>query len=122
VRQVDPDIIDATGIGMTGAGILWRVEVPMSVRLMAGGMPDGLRVGGRYGHPGRRRVLLLYRHQHLWRASPSIAMSRSWLCGLLVVALALITELALGTAPRLITPAGVRTRRSGRIASTVSDI
>ena len=40
---------------------------------------------------------------------------------LLVIALALATELGLGVAQRLVTPAGVRTGRSGRIAPTVSD-
>ena len=121
VRQVDPDVIDAArGMGMTGRQILWRVELPTSVPLIAAGVRTAavqavatvtLAAYVSYASFGTYIVEGIAVNNHVEVVAGS----------LLVIALALATELGLGVAQRLVTPAGVRTGRSGRIAPTVSD-
>jgi osmoprotectant transport system permease protein len=121
VRQVDPDVIDAArGMGMTGRQILWRVELPTSVPLIAAGVRTAsvqavatvtLAAYVSYSCLGTFIVEGISVNDHVEIVAGS----------LLVVALALVTELALGTAQRLVTPAGVRTDRAARVAPSVSD-
>ncbi|MEC3982113.1 ABC transporter permease [Amycolatopsis sp. H20-H5] len=43
LQQVDPSLIDAgRGIGMSGAGVLWRVEFPLAVPLVLAGLRTSL--------------------------------------------------------------------------------
>jgi osmoprotectant transport system permease protein len=121
VRQVDPDVIDAArGMGMTGGQILWRVELPTSVPLIAAGVRTAavqavatvtLAAYVSYSSFGTYIVEGISVNNHVEVVAGS----------LLVIALALATELGLGALQRLVTPAGVRSDRTARIAPTVSD-
>ncbi|SFA82773.1 osmoprotectant transport system permease protein [Amycolatopsis marina] len=43
LRQVDPALVDAgRGVGMSSAGVLWRVEFPLAVPLMLAGLRTSL--------------------------------------------------------------------------------
>ena len=43
IQQVDPSLIDAgRGIGMSAAGVLWRVELPLAVPLILAGLRTAL--------------------------------------------------------------------------------
>jgi osmoprotectant transport system permease protein len=120
VRQVDRDVIDAArGMGMTGSQILWRVELPTSVPLIAAGVRTAavqavatvtLAAYVAYSCLGSLIVEGISVNDHVEIVAGS----------LLVVALALATELGLGALQRVLTPAGVRMGRAGRIAPTVS--
>jgi osmoprotectant transport system permease protein len=121
VRQVDADVIDAArGMGMTGAQILWRVELPTSVPLIAAGVRTAavqavatvtLAAYVSYACLGTLIVEGISVNDHIEIVAGS----------LLVVALALLTEVGLGAVQRLVTPAGVRTDRLTRLAPTVSE-
>lgn len=43
LQQVDPSLIDAgRGIGMSGAGVLWRIEFPLAIPLILAGLRTSL--------------------------------------------------------------------------------
>ncbi|GAA4550301.1 ABC transporter permease [Amycolatopsis samaneae] len=43
LQQVDPSLVDAgRGIGMSGAGVLWRVEIPLAIPLILAGLRTSL--------------------------------------------------------------------------------
>ncbi len=122
IRQVDPDIIDAArGMGMTGRQILWRVELPTSVPLIAAGVRTAavqavatvtLAAYVAYACFGTYIVEGISVGDHVEIVAGS----------LLVIALALATELGLSAIQRLVTPAGVRPGPTARIAPTVSEV
>lgn len=108
VRQVDPDIVDAArGTGMTGAQILWRVELPSAVPLIVGGVRTAavqavatvtLAAYVAYTCLGTLIVDGIEGGDHVELMAGA----------LLVMAVALGTELALAGVQRLVTPAGIR--------------
>jgi osmoprotectant transport system permease protein len=122
VRQVDPDVIDAArGMGMTGRQILWRVELPTSVPLIAAGVRTAsvqavatvtLAAYVSYSCLGTFIVEGISVNNHVEIVAGS----------LLVVALALLTEWGLAGVQRLVTPAGVRADRRARVAPSVSQV
>jgi osmoprotectant transport system permease protein len=116
VRQVDADVVDAArGMGMTGGQILRRVELPASIPLIAAGVRTAsvqavatvtLAAYVSYSCLGSLIVEGISVNDHVEIVAGS----------LLVIALALLTELALGTVQRWMTPAGVRAEQSPRTA------
>ena len=120
VRQVDADVVDAArGIGMTGAEIVRRVELPLALPLVSAGIrtstvnviatatlgPEGgvVTLGDpiinptAYGGAGRLGAA---------RSSPSSRWRR---------------RSALGAVERAVTPKGTQTRRPGRGACSSPD-
>jgi osmoprotectant transport system permease protein len=122
VRQVDPDVIDAArGMGMTGAQILWRVELPTGMSLIAAGVRTAavqavatvtLAAYVSYACLGTLIVEGISVNDHVEIVAGS----------LLVVVLAMLTEVGLGSLQRLVTPSGVRADRFERVAPAVSQI
>ncbi len=113
VREVEADVVDAArGVGMTGAEIVRRVELPLALPLVAAGIrtstvnviatatlgPEGgvVTLGDpiinptAYGGSGRLGAALL------------------------VAILAVAAEVGLGAVERAVTPKGTQTRRPGR--------
>lgn len=122
IRQVDPDVVDAArGMGMTGWQILWSVELPSALPVIAGGIRTAavqaiaivpLTAYVSYSSLGSIIVTGISVNDHVEIVAGS----------LLVVALALLTELGLGALQRRMTPAGVRGDRFERVAPAVSQI
>lgn len=114
IHQVDPNLVDAArGMGMTGWQILWRVEVPSALPLIAGGIRTAavqavatvsLAAIAAYTCLGSVITVGLDRGDNV----------EVFAGALLVVAAAAVTELVLAGFQRLVTPAGVRlaTRRA----------
>jgi osmoprotectant transport system permease protein len=121
VRQVDPEVIDAArGMGMTGAQILRRVELPTAVPLIAAGVRTAavqavatvtLAAYVSYACLGTLIVEGISVNNHVEIVAGS----------LLVVVLALLTELGLAAVERWVTPRGIRANRVVRIAPAVAD-
>jgi osmoprotectant transport system permease protein len=113
VRQVDPDVKDAArGMGMTGLQVLRRVELPTSVPLIAAGVRTAsvqavatvtLAAYVSYSCLGTYIVNGIYEHDNVQLVAGA----------LLVVVLALSTEVGLGALQRVATPAGIRADRRG---------
>jgi osmoprotectant transport system permease protein len=110
IRQVDPDVIDAArGMGMSGAQVLWRVRLPLAVPLIAAGIRTAavqavatvtLAAYVSYNCLGS----LIYEGISVGDHVELVAGA------LLVVALALLTEVGLAAVQRAVTPAGIRAR------------
>jgi osmoprotectant transport system permease protein len=108
VRQVDPDVVDAArGMGMTGAQILRRVELPSAVPLIAAGIRTAsvqavatvtLAAYVAYTSLGSLIFEGISVNDHVEIVAGS----------LLVVALAMLTEVAMAGLQRRLTPAGVK--------------
>jgi osmoprotectant transport system permease protein len=123
IRQVDPDVIDAgRGMGMTGAQILWRVELPTALPLIAAGVRTAavqavatvtLAAYVAYNCLGT----LIVEANSSVNGHPQIVAA-----ALLVMALALLTDQALGALQRVLTPAGIRVERTDRQAVALSQI
>lgn len=119
IRQVDPDVREAArGMGMTGRGILTKVELPMAVPLiMAGIRTAGVQVVATatlaavvaWGGLGRYIVDGLAQRDTVKVFSGA----------LIVAVISMLTELALGGLQRGLTPAGIRqsTPKGGRLAA-----
>jgi osmoprotectant transport system permease protein len=114
VRQVEPDVVDAAkGMGMTGLQVLWRVELPASVPLIAAGLRTAavqaiatvtLAAYVSYTCLGTLIIEGISINDHVEIAAGS----------LLVIALALVTEVGLAAVERAVTPAGVRLAMTDR--------
>jgi osmoprotectant transport system permease protein len=108
VRQVDPDVVDAArGMGMTDFQILRRVELPSAIPLIAAGVRTAsvqavatvtLAAYVAYTCLGSLIVTGISVGDHVEIVAGS----------LLVVALAMLTEVAMAGLQRRLTPAGVR--------------
>ncbi len=108
VRQVDPEVTDAArGMGMTGWQVLRRVELPTALPLIAAGVRTAavqavatvtLAAYVSYSCLGSLILEGISVGDHVEIVAGS----------LLVVALALLTELALAWLQRAVTPAGIR--------------
>ena len=108
IREVDADVREAArGMGMTGPSVLARVEVPMAVPLiMAGIRTAGVQVVATatlaavvaWGGLGRYIIDGLAQKDTVQVFSGA----------LIVAVISMLTEVALGIAQRLLTPAGVR--------------
>lgn len=110
VRQVDRDTVDsARGIGMTGAQIVRRVELPLAVPLIFGGIrTSAVNVVATATLAPLAGVLSL--------GDPIINVSTYGDDGrlgaaILVAFLAVATELSLAAVQRAVTPKGLRRRR-----------
>jgi osmoprotectant transport system permease protein len=120
VRGVDPDVVEAArGMGMSGLGILTRVELPLAVPLIAAGFRTaavqvvatatlaalvgggglGTIINSGFGEQDRGQIVA---------------------GGLLVAALALLTEAVLALVQRAVTPGRTR-RRTARKATAALD-
>jgi osmoprotectant transport system permease protein len=108
VRQVDPDAVDAArGMGMTGSQVLFRVELPASLSLIAAGVRTAavqavatvtLAAYVAYTCLGSLILQGISVNDHVEIVAGA----------LLVIALALLTELGLASLQRALTPAGVK--------------
>lgn len=110
IRQVDREVVEAArGMGMGEARILFRVELPVAVPLVMGGVRTaGVQVVATaslaavvgWGGLGRFIIDGLAQGDKVKLFSGAV----------LVAALSMLTELALGLLQRLLTPAGLRLR------------
>ncbi|MGH9057781.1 MAG: ABC transporter permease [Acidimicrobiales bacterium] len=108
IRAVDPDVVDAArGMGMTGAQVLRRVELPTAVPLIAAGVRTAavqavatvtLAAYVSYSCLGSLIVEGISVNDHVEIVAGS----------LLVIAVALLTEVGLAALQKALTPAGVR--------------
>ncbi|MGH9115894.1 MAG: ABC transporter permease [Acidimicrobiales bacterium] len=108
IRAVDPDVVDAArGMWMTGAQVLRRVELPTAVPLIAAGVRTAavqavatvtLAAYVSYSCLGSLIVEGISVNDHVEIVAGS----------LLVIAVALLTELGLAALQKALTPAGVR--------------
>jgi osmoprotectant transport system permease protein len=116
IRQADPEARDAAiGMGMTGAQVLWRVEAPIALPLIMTGVRISavqvvatatLAAVTSFGGLGRYIIDGLAKGvQGRARGLPEVIAG-----ALLVAALAIATDVALGRAQRVITPRGLRGR------------
>ena len=110
VSQVDRDAVDAaTGMGMTGAQVVRRVELPLALPLIFAGIrTSAVNVVATATIAPLAGVVTL--------GDPNINVNtygdEGWLASAIVVALlAIATEVALGTAQRAVTPRGLRVKR-----------
>ncbi len=111
VRQVDRDTVDAArGMGMTGAQIVRRVEMPLAIPLIFGGIrTSAVNVVATATLAPLAGVLSL--------GDPIINVSTYGDDGrlgaaILVAFLAVATEISLAAAQRAVTPKGLRRRRN----------
>lgn len=114
IRQVDAEMRDAaTGMGMTGAQILWRVEAPVALPLiMAGIRISAVQVVATatlaavvsFGGLGRFIIDGLAKGVQ----GRARGLSEVVAGALLVALLAILTEVALGRVQRAVTPRGLR--------------
>ena len=118
VRQVDPDSVDAArGMGMTGTQILLRVELPSAIPLIAAGVRTAavqavatvtLAAYVSYTCLGSLILEGISVNDHVEIVAGS----------LLVVVLALLTEVALAWVQRALTPAGVKVAEKALTSAT----
>jgi osmoprotectant transport system permease protein len=121
VSTVDRDAKEsARGMGMSGAQVLRRVEVPLALPLIAAGIRTStlqvVATATLAGYTGNGTL-----GQIVFRGF-NVNLDYLVVGGaILVAALALVTELLLGLLQRLVTPAGLRVRGRGpvRDASTL---
>ena len=118
VRQVDRDVVEAArGMGLGEARILGRIEVPVAIPLVMAGVRTaavqvvataGLAAVVGWGGLGRYVVDGLAQGDKVQLFSGAV----------LIALLSILTEVGLGLAQRLLTPAGLRLRpRTGRRVS-----
>lgn len=120
VRQVDPDVKDAArGMGLSSTQMLWRVEVPLAVPLIAAGLRTAavqvvatatlaaLVAGGGLG-------LIINLGLGLRDYPQAVAG------GILVVVLALATDGALSLVQRAVTPRSARRARRFKTPATAA--
>jgi osmoprotectant transport system permease protein len=112
VREVDPDVVEAArGMGLSGWAVLTRVELPLAVPLIAAGVRTAAvqvvatatlaaLVGG-----GGLGVII---NTGFGQQDPGQIVAG----GLLVAALALVTEIVLALVQRQVTPGRSRGRRA----------
>jgi osmoprotectant transport system permease protein len=113
VREVDPDAVDAArGMGMTGLEILRRVEFPLAVGLIFGGIrTSAVNVVATATIAPLAGVVTLGDPI----INPSIYGEEGRLGGAILVALlAVLTEVSLAAVQRAVTPRGLRMQTAGR--------
>jgi len=104
VRDVDPEVLEAArGMGMTGMQVLRRVELPLALPLVAAGVRTAAvqvvataTLAAYVGGGGLGRLIA----DGFGRADPAMTAAG----GVLVAALALVTELSLAAVQRTLTP------------------
>jgi len=111
VRDVDPDVRQAaTAMGMTGRQVLWRVELPLALPLLMAGVRTAavevvatatLAAYVSYQDLGTFIFAGLNTQNHV----------ETFAGGVLVAALALVTDVVLATAQRAVTPVALRRTR-----------
>jgi len=116
VRNTDPAVIDAArGMGMREQEVLTKVELPIAVPLILGGLRTATlqviataTIGAYIGLSGLGRFLIdgLARNDYTEMAAGAV----------LVAALALIVEALLGALQRLLVSPGLRTAQASRRA------
>jgi osmoprotectant transport system permease protein len=114
VREVDPDAVDAArGMGMTGWQILRRVEFPLAVTLVFGGIrTSAVNVVATATIAPLAGVVTLGDPI----INPSIYGEEGRLGGAILVALlAVLTELSLAWVQRAVTPRGLRAQGATRM-------
>ena len=110
VREVDREVVEAArGMGMTGRGMLWKVELPLAVPLIAAGFRTATvqvvataTLAALVGGGGLGRIITDGFGQ---QDRPQILAG-----GILVALLALVTEAVLALVQRSVTPGRERTR------------
>ena len=113
VREVDPDAVDAArGVGMTGLQILRRVEFPLAVGLIFGGIrTSAVNVVATATIAPLAGVVTLGDPI----INPSIYGEDGRLGGAILVALlAVLTEVSLAAVQRAVTPRGLRVQGAAR--------
>lgn len=116
VRDVDRDVREAArGMGMSGRELLRRVEAPLALPLVAAGLRTAsvqvvatATLAAYVGGGGLGRFVA----DGFGRADPAMTAAG----GVLVAALALVTELVLGAVQRRVTPGPRRVRRRPVVA------
>jgi osmoprotectant transport system permease protein len=119
VRDVDRDVRDAAlGMGMSGRQLLRRVELPLALPLVAAGLRTAsvqvvatATLAAYVGGGGLGRFVA----DGFGRADPAMTAAG----GVLVAALALITELVLGAVQKRVTPGERRPQRRPVVAQAV---
>lgn len=114
VREVDPEVREsARGMGMTGGQSLWRVELPVALPLVMAGVRTAavqvvatatLAALAAWGGLGRFIVDGFYQRDYVMVFSGAV----------LVALVAILTELGLASLQRLVVPAGLRSRETGK--------
>ncbi len=111
VRDVDPDVRDAArGVGMSSTRVLWTVEVPLALPLLAAGVRTGtvqvlatVPLAALVGGTSLGTIVVTgFGTQRYGQALAG---------GVLVAALCLLVEGLLALAERAVTPRGLRDRR-----------
>ena len=105
---MDPDVLDAArGMGMTPSQRLWRVEVPIALPLILGGVRTAVVMS--IGVTAIAAYIGAGGLGHLIQVGLNAADDAIVLAGALVLAaLAVAAELLLGCAQRALTPPGMR--------------
>jgi osmoprotectant transport system permease protein len=115
VRQVDRDAVEAArGMGMTGLGVLMRVELPLAVPTIMSGIRTSAinilataTIASYVGYPDLGDFI----------TQPNVYGSKGVLAGAICVALlALLVEAALAGVQWLLTPRGLRLQRAAERA------
>lgn len=115
LESVDRDVIDAArSVGFTGAGVLWRVEVPLALPLIVGGIRSAaLQVIATWTVAAFLPLGGLGRF--LYDALPNEDYAELLAGSILVIALALVVDGLFALVQRLVTPRGVRAGRTADI-------
>ena len=119
VRQVDPDVVEAArGMGLSGRAVLFKVELPLAVPLVAAGVRTAavqvVATATLAALVGGGGLGVIINEGFGQQDRPQILAG-----GILVAALALVVEGVLAYVQHLVTPG--RARRRGRRAPTAAD-
>jgi osmoprotectant transport system permease protein len=123
VRNVDADVRSAAfAMGMTGAQVLWRVELPLAAPLVMAGVRTAaveiVATATLAAYVGFSDL-----GSYIFAGLATQNAVETFSGALLVAALALVTDMALAAAGRAITPAGVRqSGRTGRQFGVGADV
>jgi osmoprotectant transport system permease protein len=117
LRGVDPDVVDAArGMGFSSGQILWRVEVPLAIPLIAAGFRTAAvqvvattTLAALVGGGGLGNIINL----GLGQQKGGVILAG----GFLVALLALVTEGVLAIIQKLVTPGRVRRRTVKRVTA-----
>jgi osmoprotectant transport system permease protein len=112
IRQVDRDAVEAArGMGMTGLGVLLRVEIPLAVpTIMSGIRTSAINIIA----TATIAAYVGYSDLGDFITAPNVYGSEGVLAGAICVAvLALLVEFTLAGVQRLLTPKGLKLQREG---------
>lgn len=121
VGDVDADLKDAArGMGLSGPGLLWRVELPLAVPLVMAGIRTAAvqvvataTLAAFIGQGGLGRLIVDGRAA---RDIPQLVSG-----ALAVAVLSIATELGLGVAQRLLTPKGIARQNAADPVDTFAE-